>query len=233
MAGIICKQCGYENPEGSTICEICAEELSSVENNTDIKPNVENSVNSIIIDEKKENCLDSEEKTFYVICPESQTKTILANKNVNEFYCEGCKKTHTIDGFLWNIESKKSNEDNTYEQASDINNCCYDAVVSYNGNLYLEEVNTHYRIDIDKDGGILGRYGKYGADYFQQNNLLTVSGEHCKISYEYGNWVIRHLSRTNETKYNEMILEYNEPNLLENGKILTLANTISFVVRIN
>ena len=98
--------------------------------------------------------------------------------------------------------------------------------------LWLEEVNSHFRIEIDKAGGTLGRYGKYGSEFFQSRGLLTVSGEHCIITNEFGNWVIRHISKTNQTKYNNMILGTNEPNLLENGKILTLANSVSFVVRI-
>jgi predicted component of type VI protein secretion system len=59
-----------------------------------------------------------------------------------------------------------------------------------------------------------------------------VSGEHCVITNEFGNWVIRHVSKTNQTMYNNMILGANEPNLLENGKTLTLANAVSFTVRI-
>ena len=98
--------------------------------------------------------------------------------------------------------------------------------------LWLEEINSHYRIDIDELGGSLGRYGKYGAEFFQSRSLLMVSGEHCVITNEFGNWVIRHVSKTNQTKYDNKILEANEPNLLEDGKILTLANIVSFIVRI-
>lgn len=52
------------------------------------------------------------------------------------------------------------------------------------------------------------------------------------ISYQYGTWVLQHISRTNQTMYNNMILTANEPIVLEDGKVLTLANTVSFIVRI-
>lgn len=37
--------------------------------------------------------------------------------------------------------------------------------------LVLEEVNSHFRIEIDEEGGILGRYGKYGAQFFQSRGF--------------------------------------------------------------
>ena len=56
--------------------------------------------------------------------------------------------------------------------------------------------------------------------------------ESIDIRYEFNNWVLSHISRTNQTKYNGMILTANEPTLLEDGKLLTLANTVTFIVRI-
>lgn len=227
MAGIVCKQCGYENPEGSTICEICAEELvvqESVPVVQPVVPQVVQPVNTVSTVEQVESAVADDGNEYFVLCPESQTKTILPHGKVTKFFCEGCKKEHDIDGFLWNIESKAK------EQAA-----AATAVVQSvpkEDNLWLEEVNSHFRIDIDKAGGTLGRYGKYGAQFFQSRNMLTVSGEHCMISYEFGNWVLRHLSRTNQTVYNNMVLGANEPNLLEDGKLLVLANTVTFVVRI-
>lgn len=219
---IICRQCGYENPEGSTVCEICAEPLrdsgvATVEQVDVISPD-EATADEAIADEENE---------YFVLCPESQTKTIVPAGNVTAFYCEGCKKQHEIDGFLWNIE-KKTKENVTARQV----NAASRATAVRGDNLWLEEVNSHVRIDIDKAGGTLGRYGKYGADFFQSRGLLMVSGEHCSISYEFGNWVIRHMSKTNQTIYNNAILGANEPNLLEDGKVLTLANAVSFIVRI-
>lgn len=225
---IICKQCGYENPDGSTICEICAESLA--ENHSSQEPAVsapikeEPVINSAATINQVEGSNDGYE--YFVTCPESQTKTILANGELNTFYCEGCKKNHEIDGFLWVIERKK--KENKDSSGSTDNK----AMETPSGNvLWLEEVNSHFRIEIDKTGGTLGRYGKYGSEFFQSRGLLTVSGEHCVITNEFGNWVIRHISKTNQTKYNNMLLGTNEPNLLEEGKILTLANSVSFVIR--
>lgn len=225
---IICKQCGYENPDGSTICEICAEVLD-VQNNkpepvVSVSANVKTAINTGTTLQQVEEMDDGYE--YYVTCPESQTKTILANGKLSTFYCEGCKKNHEIDGFLWVIERKeKDNKDASGSLANST------AAKSSGNVLWLEEVNSHFRIEVDKAGGTLGRYGKYGSEFFQSRGLLMVSGEHCVITNEFGNWVIRHVSRTNQTKYNDMILGTNEPNLLEDGKILTLANAVSFVVR--
>ncbi len=247
---IICKQCGYENPDGSTVCEICAESL--VERNVPVQhvqqfvqpqpmmpEPLEESVQSVqsqpiasnIVQVKtvSQNAPSADDgNEYFVLCPESQTKTILHSGNVTSFYCEGCKKQHEIDGFLWNIEQRKKQG----TSANQINSTASQMNAPKGDNLWLEEVNSHVRIDIDKAGGILGRYGKYGSDFFQSRGFLMVSGEHCMITYEMGNWVIRHISKTNQTMYNNMVLGANEPNLLEDGKVLILANTVSFMVRI-
>ena len=226
---IVCKQCGYENLDGSTICEICAEPLDvSIENT------LSDSVKEIIAQENNEATVAQTEEVvddgneYFVVCPESQTKTILLHGNVTSFYCEGCKKTHEIDGFLWNIEKKEKSvtSPNVGNTTQPQNNA------PKGNNLWLEEVNSHERIDIDITGGTLGRYGKYGANFFQTRGLLMVSGEHCLITNELGNWVLRHKSRTNQTKYNNMILDRDVPTLLEDGKVLTLANAVTFIVRI-
>ena len=62
--------------------------------------------------------------------------------------------------------------------------------------------------------------------------MHTVSGEHCRITYEYGTWVLRHISRTNSTHYNGISLSREEPTLLEDGKLLVLANTVTLRVHI-
>ncbi|MCM1134759.1 MAG: FHA domain-containing protein [Clostridium sp.] len=228
MAAIICKQCGYENPEGSTICEICAEPLAAEEASAS-----ENTVQAAAAVPAAQATTAPQEEPpvddgneYFVLCPESQAKTILPHGRVTSFYCAGCQKQHEIDGFLWNIEKRAKQE----AVAEDTKTSTRTDTGS--GRLWLEEINSHTRIEIDQEGGTLGRYGKYGSEFFQSRGLLTVSGEHCLITYEFGNWVIRHISRTNQTKYNNMILGANEPNLLEDGKALTLANTVTFVVRI-
>jgi len=270
---IICKQCGYENPDGSTVCEICAESLvegtapvqqavapapvapapqpvqqviqpQPVVSQPIVQPaqpvqqvqqqfvqpvvnNVEATIAQVQTVPQSVAVVDDGNE-YFVLCPESQTKTILPSGSVTSFYCEGCKKQHEIDGFLWNIE-KREKQGITASQASATSP---QMAAPKGDNLWLEEVNSHVRIDIDKAGGILGRYGKYGSDFFQSRGFLMVSGEHCMITYEFGNWVIRHISRTNQTMYNNMVLGANEPNLLEDGKVLTLANAVSFIVRI-
>lgn len=234
--GITCKQCGYENPEGSTICEICGESLVEIVESAPVVQPVQsfnepaqpqNVVNNMQATTAQVGEMVNDGNEYYVLCPESQTKTILPNGRVKRYYCEGCKKEHDIDGILWMIEKR--------EPAQSVTNSAPEVEAKSakaGDNLWLEEVNSHFRIDIDKDGGMLGRYGKYGADFFQSRGLLMVSGEHCLITNEFGNWVIRHVSKTNQTMYNNMILGTNEPNLLEDGKTLTLANAVSFNVRI-
>lgn len=226
MAGIICKQCGYENPEGSVICEVCAEDLI-------LESDVSKAQGTTTDSSEKEKSAEAMEPNegnveYFVMCPESQTKTVLPSGKETVFYCEGCKKQHEIDGFLWMLESRSLGDTQDADSDSQADSCKKES----GDDLFLEEINSHVRIAIDKTGGTLGRYGTFGADFFQSRNLLTVSGEHCQISYEYGNWVLRHISRTNQTKYNGMILGSNEPNLLEDGKMLTLANSVTFVVRI-
>lgn len=238
---IICKQCGYENPDGARICEMCTEDLTveSDAGKTGDSGTKEETVrhegaraqgaSSSFREEPtvRQEELQDDGYEYSVTCPESHTKTILFNGNVKKFYCEGCKKEHEIDNFLWTIDRKE-------KRGSEAGGVSLPRVQSETkGNhLWLEEMNSHYRIDIDELGGSLGRYGKYGAEFFQSRSLLMVSGEHCVITNEFGNWVIRHVSKTNQTKYDNKILEANEPNLLEDGKILTLANTVSFIVRI-
>lgn len=227
MAKNVCKQCGYENPEGSTVCEICAEPLDIV-----LEEIISDSVQEIMQTNPEATVAQiddvvDEDNEYFVICPESQTKTILQNGSVKSFYCEGCKKKHDIDGFLWNIE-KRPKEKTTENNITSPN----EEKKGNSNHLYLEETNSHFRIDIDDAGGTLGRYGKYGAEFFQSRGLLMVSGEHCLITKEFDNWVLRHKSHTNQTKYNNMILGLDEPNLLEPGKVITLANAVSFVVRI-
>lgn len=240
MAGIICKQCGYENPEGSTICEICAEELggtavqtpaSAVTNTTvasGIPVGVQSTHNVSTAPVQPSVPVAGDGREYFVLCPESQTKTVLSHPKVKTFFCEGCKKEHEIDDFLWVVEVREK----TVAEGN-VSTCTQEIPSAPKGdNLWLEEINTHFRIDIAKTGGTLGRYGTFGAAFFQSRNLLTVSGEHCMISYEFGNWVLRHRSRTNQTVYNNMVLGLDEPNLLEDGKLLVLANTVTFMVRI-
>lgn len=219
MATIICKQCGYENPEGTTVCEICAEVLIQKETKVQEKNIVPSNIESTAIKDANSNV------EYFVMCPESSTKTKISNPNIKSYFCEGCQQEHIIDGVIWTVESREKAPSIASETKTEKQECL--------NNLWLEEINTHFRIDIQKPGGTLGRYGDFGADYFQSRSMNTVSGEHCLIKYEFDQWVLYHVSRTNQTKYNGMILVSNEPTLLENGKTLTLANTVTFVVRLD
>ena len=225
MATIICPQCGFENPEGSSICEICAEPLAK---STDerAQENVRISQPAAPLPTVAQSAITPEStREYFVFCPESQTKTVLPNGSVRKFFCEGCKIEHEIDDFLWQIEMR--DKEPAPEQAA-----FEEDTGAVGDELWLEEVNTHARIDIAKPGGTLGRYGNFGSDFFLSRNMHTVSGEHCRITYEYGSWVLRHISHTNNTVYNGMELEREAPNLLENGRQLTLAGTVTFTVRI-
>ena len=229
MATIICKQCGYENPEGTTVCEICAEPLVASKVTPVAPVQVEQVMpsysNEITTEQQSNTPIAHGDTEFFVMCPESSTKTIVSSGDITSYYCTGCQKEHIIDNFLWTVESRALNAVTSTAPVT--------AQQVKMNNLWLEEVNTHHRIDICKPGGTLGRYGDFGADYFQSRAMNTVSGEHCLIRFELENWVLYHVSRTNQTKYNGMILSSNEPTLLENGKMLTLANTVSFIVRID
>lgn len=226
MAGILCKQCGYMNPEGVMECEICAEPLGVIAPAApaaapeqaqpvqcsappaDSDPNVE----------------------YFVICPESATKTVVEGPNVGRYYCEGCQLEHDIDGMIWVVESRTLSGGAAPGQQAAAP--AAQPAAPKRDELWLEEVNTRFRIDISKPGGTLGRYGDFGGDYFLSRSMHTVSGEHCLFRYEFDNWTLTHISRTNQTKYDGIILSSNEPTLLADGKMITLANTVSFIVRI-
>lgn len=224
MAEIICSQCGYSNEEGSTVCFICDNPLTPSEQTGKVteKP----------VEKSEKTVQNSPEKDsgYYVYCTESGTKTKVENENVTEFFCTGCQKTHIVDGFIWSIEKEETLQKETRSDDGDFTETCAKKVTD--GKLHLEEQYSHFTIEIDRDGGTLGRYGKYGADFFQSRNMLTVSGEHCYITYELGNWVIRHISHTNKTKYNGMTLESNQPVMLSDGGKLVLADTVTFIVHI-
>ncbi len=225
MAEIICNQCGYANPEGSERCEICDEPLVAtldvVNQASPTTPDLPTQQQQA--EPKQEAAVAETGIEYFIICPESQTKTIVPNGSVSSFFCEGCKTEHIVDGMIWQIEERRLSNDSVIQANQQ---------QPSNDRLCLEEMVSHHTIEIDKLGGSLGRYGKYGSEFFQSRGMNTVSGEHCTIAFEFGNWVLRHVSRTNQTKYDNRILESYEPTVLSDGKILTLANTVSFIVKI-
>ena len=99
--------------------------------------------------------------------------------------------------------------------------------------LVLEDIDTGKQIEISKAGGTLGRYGTFGADYFQTDPRGGwISGEHCRITYsEDTGWMLEHLSRTNDTVYNSRKLEHGYQERLRDGKLLVLANKMTFRIR--
>lgn len=247
MAGILCEQCGYMNPEGSKECEICAEPLTQgaptpapapVEESAPaaVAPVAAPSVEAVVsscsnqVQTAQQNVTPSSnpDVEYFVMCPESSTKTVVSGPNVTTYFCEGCKTEHFIDGMIWFVESRNL----ANATAQQINQPVSQPIAPKGDNLWLEEVNSHFRIDITKPGGTLGRYGTFGGEYFLSRGMNTVSGDHVKFNYEFNNWTVTHISKTNPTTYDGMIMASNEPTLLEDGKILKLANAVSFVVRI-
>lgn len=216
MAEILCEQCGFLNPEGSTECEICAEPLVKA------APPAAAAPADVPVQTVQQRAA-SDDVEYFVMCPESSTKTVVSGPDITTYFCQGCQTEHFVDGMIWCVESRSLSGDasQTAQQAA-----------PKGDNLWLEEVNSHLRIDIAKSGGTLGRYGNFGGDFFLSRGMNTVSGEHCLLRYEFNSWTLTHISRTNQTKYDGMIMTSNEPTLLEDGKVITLANTVSFVVRI-
>lgn len=225
MTGILCEQCGYMNPEGSTECEICAEPLvKSTPSPSVVTEMVEpNGNNSVHTEKQNEVPAENNGVEYFVMCPESSTKTIISNPNATSYFCEGCHTEHPIDGYIWAIESRQMNDNKIGSPES--------KEAPKGDKLWLEEINSHFRIDIAKPGGTLGRYGTFGGDYFRSRNMNTIHGEHCEFKYEFNVWTLTRLG-ANDTKYNGMIMERFEPTMLEDGKELTLSNIVTFIVRI-
>ncbi len=221
-----CPQCGYENAPGTLVCDICAEPLGT--DITAAAPAPERipapQPQAAPAPQAPETS-DHPGREYFVFCPESQTKTVVSDDRVTRYFCNGCRIEHDIDGFLWQVEFTDPAPSSPAATAPQ-------AAAPKGDDLWLEEINTGYRIDIAKTGGTLGRYGNFGGDFFLSRNMHTVSGEHCRITYEYGSWVLRHISRTNSTHYNGIALGHDEPNFLEDGKLLVLANTVTLRVHI-
>ncbi len=197
---ILCKQCGFTNPDHAEICEICAEPL--------------NPVGTTLL--TAQPALSEAESEYYIFCPESQTRTMIYDPHAESFFCEGCKINHPVDGFIWNIEQKQKNKKKPVLS------------LYHEKKLILQELETGFRIELDKSG-TLGRYGTYGAEFFREHNMLTVSGEHCLFLYKNCDWTVWHISRTNPTSYDGKLLPRNIACPVQNNKILNLAGTVSFL----
>lgn len=215
---IICKHCGFPNSADSVNCEICDEPLAQPQ------PAPQATAQQAAAPAAPAAAPAAPGREYFVICPESNHRTVVASESQTRYFCAGCGREHEIDGFIWVVESA--------EMAAPAPQTAPRQEVKQN-RLTLEELNTRQRIEIAPQGGTLGRYGDFGADFFQRNNLLYVSGIHCAFRQQYGSWVVQHMSRTNQTKYDGQILDHDQVYLLENGKTLTLANCVSFVVHID
>lgn len=243
---IVCKECGFENEDGDKYCAMCNSDLSKLGVVEEIKP--ASSVSSKAYDDREtltmaqtKTIAQSEEtssvslagrKRFFVNCENSRTKTFVDSTDITSYYCEGCKEEHQIDNFFWSVQEEIEDETENIDNQSE--NIIMEQINSDAGqHLVLEDVDTHLKIEISSVGGTFGRYGTYGASYLQNNPRgRMVSGEHCEFKYEYGRWSIEHLSKTNDTIYNGRKLEHGFEEALRDGKIITFANAISFIIRI-
>ena len=229
---IICKQCGTENPDGSEMCSFCFEPLSntlvqdvqSFMAEEELAKNVGEFVNEAKSAISELHKPQDSGKRYFAFCENSKTRTPISGPDVLKFYCNDCKKEHTIDDFMFRIEV----DEETTSQADD--SPSPKAVISKNS-VILEEVVTHATIEISKPGGTIGRYGTFGSEFFLSRNMRTISGEHCRISFKDEEWILEHLSKTNDTEYDQMKLDHNEEVVLSEGKIITLSKLISFYVR--
>lgn len=242
---IICRDCGFENEDGERFCAMCNADLSAVAQTVSpaapkIKPPLTEKLNeneAMTIAQIKtvtqtEKPMQSNTaagaKKFFVYCENSRTKTPVDGASITSYYCAGCKEVHQIDDFFWSVQEEVSVQQPAVKEPT------AERENSGSGqHLILEDLDTHVQIEISMAGGTLGRYGTYGADYLQRDPRgRMVSGEHCRFKYEYGRWYIEHLSRTNDTVYNGRKLEHGYEEAIRDGKIITLANAISFLIRI-
>ncbi len=227
--GIICKQCGFENPDGATVCEICMTDLTAPAQAPEPKKPSQETAKAAVPTAEAAPAAEGDVE-YFVMCPESSTKTVVPNADITKYFCSGCKREHEIDGILWVVESKRL----TPEPAAQTGSCDptepKEKPKPTGDKVVLEEVTSHYRIEIPKPGGPVGRYDAYGSDFFLSRGMHTISGTHCEITNEFGEWVIRHKSQVNDTRYNNEKLERDEPHLLEDGKMLTLSNTVTFII---
>lgn len=190
-------------------------------------------------------------KRYYVHCDDSQTDTYLDDpeakydKASNTFFCKGCKKIHTIDGFFFSIQEKvESSGENSsvLDKSKNIASLTNEAqsavdVKVMKSNMSGDHVSltcdtmNGMKITVPQEGGIIGRYGTISPDFFQ--NFPKISGEHCRIyKNEYGKWMLQHLSHTNDTEYDGILMNHEKPSVLSDGKKITLARFLTFTVHI-
>ena len=246
----ICKECGYELEDDEIECPNCGEVFAESEEKNIKK--IDDGKNNKSIENNKKTEKDIEKNIEKEEEKREETKTgkMLARCNVTgfeveinegetEFYCEDCQEEHSIDGEMYvainlekeekieEIEEKRKKREEQKEK-----NLKTEKKFEEEALYLLFRGNETEFIKIPKTGGTVGRYGDYGAKFFNERYMQTVSGEHLKIDYRGGDWIIEHLSKTNDTEVNGEKMEYESPIILKDGFKITLAKRIVFTVRI-
>lgn len=236
-----CPKCYFINDDDDKICAMCSEPRETIPEPKAPAPAATVSAPAVgpeIADEGTNiPTAKNEPVSYFISCPTSGYKTVVDSPDVTEYFCKGCGEMHPVDNVLWIVEKEVAQATAapaaSVSETTGVSAGTSGTVENNGGILVLEDVDTHFRIEIDKAGGTIGRYGKYGAAYFQSDPRgRMVSGEHCRIKYEYTKWSIEHLSRTNDTVYNGRKLEHGFEEGLRDGKTLTLANAMTFLIRI-
>ena len=223
-----CKYCGSEILDTYTICPICGKSLIEKQVLTAINSNLDST------EENKQNITKKElnrSKKMMAKCIETGFETEI-DEDAEGFYCEEHDEYHFIDNdafIKYPINQAKSIEKSITNVTVEKENC--------EQALYLILKNDEREfIRIPKKGGTIGRAGNYGAELFNKYNMRTVSREHIQISFrggeKSGDWVISHLSKTNDTEVNGEKICHGSFIILKNGSEITLAKRISFKVEI-
>lgn len=240
----ICKECGYELEDDEIECPNCGEVFAESEEKNIKK--IDDDKNNKKTEKDIEKNIEKEEEKR----EETKTGKMLARCNVTgfeveinegetEFYCEDCQEEHSIDGEMYvainlekeekieEIEEKRKKREEQKEK-----NLKTEKKFEEEALYLLFRGNETEFIKIPKTGGTVGRYGDYGAKFFNERYMQTVSGEHLKIDYRGGDWIIEHLSKTNDTEVNGEKMDYESPIILKDGFKITLAKRIVFTIRI-
>ena len=246
----ICKECGYELEDDEIECPNCGEVFAESEEKNIKKIDDDKNNKSIENNKKTEKDIEKNIEKEEEKREETKTGKMLARCNVTgfeveinegetEFYCEDCQEEHSIDGEMYvainlekeekieEIEEKRKKREEQKEK-----NLKTEKKFEEESLYLLFRGNETEFIKIPKTGGTVGRYGDYGAKFFNERYMQTVSGEHLKIGYRGGDWIIEHLSKTNDTEVNGEKMEYESPIILKDGFKITLAKRIVFTVRI-
>ena len=244
----ICKECGYELEDDEIESPNCGEVFAESEEKNIKK--IDDDKNNKKTEKDIEKNIEKEEEKREETKSQSKTGKMLARCNVTgfeveidkgetEFYCEDCQEEHSIDGEMYiaiNLEKEEKIEEieekRKEREGQKEKNLKTEKKFEEESLYLLFRGNETEFIKIPKTGGTVGRYGDYGAKFFNERYMQTVSGEHLKIDYRGGDWIIEHLSKTNDTEVNGEKMEYESPIILKDGFKITLAKRIVFTVRI-